>query len=65
VKYPKNEYYEIPLRALKVSNFNNLWIAGKCFSADHTARASARVVGSCWSMGEAAAKALIQHNNNC
>ncbi len=47
-------HYEIPLEALRVRGLHNLWAAGKCFSADPLARASARVVGSCWAMGEAA-----------
>jgi hypothetical protein len=56
--------YEIPLRALKVAGLANVWAAGKCLSADHHAQASARVVGQCWSMGEAvgrtaAAEALV------
>lgn len=51
------QYYEIPLRALKVQKINNLWVAGKCFSAEYLAQASARVVGCCWVMGEAAGKA--------
>jgi hypothetical protein len=49
--------YEIPLRSLHVAGWQNLWAAGKCLSADALAQASARVVGSCWSMGEAVAKA--------
>ena len=51
-------YYEIPLRCLNVRGFDNLWAAGKCLSADALAQASARVVGSCWSMGEAVGKAV-------
>jgi hypothetical protein len=54
-------YYEIPLRALQVQGFVNLWVAGKCLSADALAQASARVVGCCWSMGEAAGKAAAAH----
>ncbi len=46
-------YYEIPLRSLKVRGVRNLWAVEKCLSADRYAQASARVVGSCWSMGEA------------
>ena len=49
--------YQIPLRCLKVKDAANLWTAGKCLSADHLAQASARVVGSCWTMGEAAGQA--------
>jgi hypothetical protein len=50
---PEGGYYEIPLRALKVEGLSNVWTAGKCLSADRYAHASARVVGTCWAMGEA------------
>jgi hypothetical protein len=53
---PEGSFYEIPLQALKVRGIENLWVAGKCLSADRYAQASARVVGSCWSMGEAAGR---------
>jgi hypothetical protein len=53
---PVGSYYEIPLRSLKVRGVRNLWAVGKCLSADRLAQASARVVGSCWSMGEAAGR---------
>ena len=52
------DYYEIPLRALKVKGIENVWASGKCLSADTKAQASARVVGSCWSMGDAVGKAV-------
>jgi hypothetical protein len=51
---PADCTYDIPLRALKVRGVNNAWAAGKCLSADREAQASARVVGCCWAMGEAA-----------
>jgi hypothetical protein len=54
---PEAGYYEIPLRALKVQGLANVWAAGKCLSADRHAQASARVVGSCWAMGEAVGRA--------
>jgi hypothetical protein len=54
---PDSDHYEIPLRSLKVQGLRNVWAAGKCLSADRHAQASARVVGSCWSMGEAVGKA--------
>ena len=53
---PVGQSYSIPLRSLKVSGFNNLWAAGKCLSAEPRAQASARVVGTCWAMGEAVGK---------
>lgn len=54
---PPDSWYEIPPAALKVRGIANLWAAGKCLSADARAQASARVVGSCWAMGEAAVTA--------
>lgn len=54
---PPDDYYEIPFRALKVKGLENLWTAGKCLSADAYAQASARVVGTCWAMGEAVGRA--------
>ncbi len=50
---PTGQNYDIPLRSLKVAGFSNLWAAGKCLSAEPRAQASARVVGTCWTMGEA------------
>lgn len=55
IEYLSNDdYYEIPLRCLKLKGFSNLFAAGKCLSADRVAQASARVAGTCWAMGEAA-----------
>lgn len=50
--------YQIPRRALKVAGVGRLWVAGKCLSADPLARASARVVGTCWAMGAGLAQVL-------
>lgn len=57
---PERHYYEIPLRALRLEGFKNVWMAGKCLSADHLAQSSARMVGSCWAMGEAAGSAAAR-----
>jgi hypothetical protein len=57
---PSDSIYDIPLRSLKVRGLENVWVAGKCLSADREAQASARVVGTCWAMGEAAGKAAVQ-----
>jgi Cu2+-exporting ATPase len=58
--FPPGHRYDIPLRSLKVSGVNNLFTAGKCFSAEPRARASARVVGTCWAMGEGLVNAIIR-----
>lgn len=57
--FPSGHYYEIPLQALKVKDFNNLFVAGKCFSAQTLAQASTRVVGTCWAMGEGLVNAIV------
>ena len=54
---PDGVFYEIPLRALRVQGWRNVWAAGKCLSADRLAHASARIAGTCWAMGETAGKA--------
>jgi hypothetical protein len=51
---PSDHCYDIPLRSLRVRGLKNVWAVGKCLSADREAQASARVVGTCWAMGEAA-----------
>jgi len=54
---PAGMHYEIPMRALQLEGIDNYWAVGKCLSADRYAHASARVVGACWAMGEAAGAA--------
>lgn len=41
----EDDYYEIPLRCLKVRKIKNLWAAGRVLDADPIAFASARVLG--------------------
>ncbi len=61
-----DDYYEIPLRALKVRKIRNLWSAGRTLSADHVAFASARVMGIGFGTGHAAgvAAALTGMNDS-
>jgi hypothetical protein len=46
--------YQIPLRSLIARDGVNLWMAGRCFSADQLALSSARVATSGSMMGQAA-----------
>jgi hypothetical protein len=46
--------YDIPFGALIPRNLKNVLMAGRCFSATRPAHASARVMGSCMAMGQAA-----------
>jgi hypothetical protein len=49
--------YGIPFRALQPRGLDNLLVAGRCFSATHDAHASARSMGTCMAMGQAAGTA--------
>lgn len=50
----------IPYRSLIVSGFDNLLVAGRCFSADQVASASVRVQASIMGLGQAAGCAAAQ-----
>lgn len=47
-------FYGIPYGTIISSNIENLFITGKCFSADFSAHASARVQATAMALGEAA-----------
>lgn len=48
--------YQLPIEALMSKDYDNLFVAGRCLSADYMAQGALRVQGSCFSMGEAIAK---------
>ena len=50
--------YQLPLESLFVEGFDNLFVAGRCLSADFKAQAALRIIPSCFSMGEGIAKYL-------
>jgi glycine/D-amino acid oxidase-like deaminating enzyme len=49
-----NVVYNIPYRSLLPLGVEGLLVAGRCFSADHDAHASARTMAQCMAMGQAA-----------
>lgn len=51
---PERTHYEIPYRCLVPEGCGNLLVAGRAISADHEALASARIMGTCASTGQAA-----------
>jgi hypothetical protein len=60
----KDEYYQVPYRSIIARDFNNLFMAGRCFSASHPALSAARNIAYCIALGEAAASAgawLVQN----
>jgi hypothetical protein len=54
---PGGGVYGIPYRCLLPQGVEGLLVAGRCFSATHDAHASARSMGTCMSMGQAAGTA--------
>jgi hypothetical protein len=48
------QYYDIPYRCLLPAERDGLLVVGRGISADHDAQASARVMGTCMAMGQAA-----------
>ena len=60
LRYPEgNRPTGIPLRCLRPLGIEDLWVAGRCISADHEAQASIRVMGTCFATGEAAGRAAV------
>ena len=50
---PDGTVYQVPLSALTTPALENLVVAGRCMGASHEAHASARVIATCFSVGEA------------
>jgi hypothetical protein len=55
MKYlPKNDYHEIPYESIVVKGLSNLFVAGRCLSADFVAQSAVRIQPVCRSLGQAA-----------
>lgn len=54
--------YQLPLEALMIKD--NLFVIGRCISADFEAQAALRIIPSCFSMGEGLAKYLARNSNS-
>lgn len=52
--------YTLPLEALISADYDNLFVIGRCISADFQAQAALRIIPSCFSMGECIAKYISQ-----
>ncbi len=48
--------YSLPIESLMSADIDNLFVVGRCLSADFTTQSALRVQSSCFSMGEGAAK---------
>lgn len=64
-KFPPGEWHDIPYECLVVKDFANLFVAGRCASADFVAQSAIRIQPVCRAMGEAAgyAAAHVAKNN--
>lgn len=59
-KYKPGEYYGIPYGVLVPKGSRNLWVAGRCVSADIKVQGSLRVQPAASMMGQAAGVAAVQ-----
>jgi hypothetical protein len=53
---PDDDWYDVPRGCLEHKTCANLLAAGRCMSATHEAMGSARVIGTCLAVGEAAGR---------
>jgi hypothetical protein len=51
---PRGRTYDVPYRTLVPRGSDEVWVAGRCFSATHQAHASCRSMAQTMSMGQAA-----------
>ena len=54
-----NQEYQLPLESLMSDDIDNLFVAGRCLSADFYSQAALRIIPSCMSMGVGLAKYMI------
>ncbi len=54
---PDGQAYDVPYRTLVPRGRDELWVAGRCFSATHDAHASCRSMAQAMAMGQAAGTA--------
>jgi hypothetical protein len=65
LEHTKQDYY-LPIEALISDDYDNLYVAGRCLSADFYAQAALRIQPSCFSMGEGVAKYIaLKIKNLC
>ena len=55
--------YSLPIEALMSADYDNLYVIGRCLSADFQAQAALRIIPSCFSMGEGIARYIAKSEN--
>ena len=58
--FAERDYYDIPLDCLQTVELDNVFVAGRCISAETGAMTSARVIGTAMATGWAAGMAAVQ-----
>jgi hypothetical protein len=56
----KHDHYNVPYRSIIAKDLDNLFMAGRCFSANHPALSAARNISYCMALGQAAGTAGAQ-----
>ncbi len=59
--FAERDYYDIPLDCLRAVELDNVFVAGRCLSAETGAMTSARVIGTALATGWAAGTAAAYH----
>lgn len=54
--------YQLPIESLIADKYSNVYVIGRCISADFKSQAALRIIPSCFSMGEGLAKYLAKLN---
>jgi hypothetical protein len=55
-----NNFYLVPYRSIIAKDLDNLYITGRCFSANHAALSASRNIAYCTALGQAAGAAAAQ-----
>lgn len=56
----QDQHYHVPYRSIIARDFDNLLMAGRCFSANHPGLSAARNIAYCMALGQAAGSAAAQ-----
>jgi hypothetical protein len=64
--FAEGEYYTVPYRSLIPQGVQNMLVAGRCISSDHSAQASYRIMPTVCTIGEATGVAVaLASKNGC
>ena len=58
---PKNATYFLPIESIKSKDIKNLYVVGRCLSADFEAQSALRVQISAFQTGEAASMDIVKN----